>query len=145
MAATEKQKAFARKFIELGSCSKAYRAVYKADKMNGNTVRKESHLLLSHPNVAPIIEELQQQHAERHAVTIDSVTEMLKEDRELAHKVKSPGAAVSASMGLAKIWGVDKGEDDDARKQQVTQIQIVMVKPDDPQIKVINSIDHSHG
>lgn len=49
---------------------------------------------------------------DRHRVTIDTITEMLREDRQLAHTVAQSGAAVSASMGLAKLHGliVDKAE-----------------------------------
>jgi phage terminase small subunit len=145
MAATEKQKLFAQKYVELGFATEAYRAVYSTKNMNDNSIRKESHLLLKHPNVSPIVNELREKNAKRNEVTIDIVTEMLREDRALAHKIEAPAPAVSASMGLAKIWGLDKSVADEARQQPITQIQIVMVKPDDPQPKVINSIDHSHG
>jgi phage terminase small subunit len=124
MAATEKQKAFARKFIELGVASDAYRAAYNANKMSDNAIRVEAHRVLANPNVALIVEQLREKNAKRHEVTIDTITEMLKEDRELARKEGQTSAAVSAAMGIAKLHGlvVDKVKQDSTIKRESDQL-----------------------
>lgn len=50
--------------------------------------------------------------AEKHNITIESITQMLLEDRKLAHDTMKASAATQAAMGLAKIHGlvIDKAE-----------------------------------
>ena len=78
--------------------------------------------------------ELQAAHAARHEITIDTITAMLKADRELAREKEQPAAAVSAAMRLAKLHGliVDKSKmdlDAKATGEIVTRIEIVGVDP----------------
>ena len=54
------------------------------------------------------VAELQAEQAKLHAVTIESLTADLREDRALAYSVKNPSAAVSAVMGMARLHGLDK-------------------------------------
>lgn len=70
--------------------------------------------LLKNAKVALRVEQLQQRAQKRHDITIDSLTEMLMEDRKLAHDVESPAAAVSAALGIAKLHGliIDKSKSD---------------------------------
>jgi hypothetical protein len=59
------------------------------------------------------LENLQAAAAERHGTTIDSLTLELEEARRMGLDVGQPGAAVSATMGKAKLHGllVDKVRD----------------------------------
>jgi hypothetical protein len=43
---------------------------------------------------------------ERHVVTTDTIAVMLREDRQFARECETPGAAVTATMGLAKLYGL---------------------------------------
>jgi len=54
------------------------------------------------------VAELQAEQAKLYAVTIESLTADLREDRALAYSVKNPSAAVAAVMGMAKLHGFDK-------------------------------------
>lgn len=104
---TPKQEAFARAYVETGNASEAYRRAYnvKSDaKPEG--IHVNACKLLSDTNVALRVSQLQDKHKKRHDITVDSITEMLKEDRDLARKNAQTGAAVSASMGLAKLHGL---------------------------------------
>ena len=58
------------------------------------------------------MQQLQAEHQGRHEVTVDSLVAELDEARALAIEVKTPSAAVAASMGKAKLLGliVDKAE-----------------------------------
>lgn len=114
MKLTPKQDAFARAYVETGSQAEAYRRAYKSDKLSGNAIRVEACRLMDNPKVSLMVEKLQQRALKRHDITVDSLTEMLMEDRELAHNVEAPGAAVTAVMGLAKLHGliVDKSKNE---------------------------------
>jgi phage terminase small subunit len=51
-------------------------------------------------------------HQERHMVTVDSITMELEEARRMALDTTQPSAAITASMGKAKLHGliVEKAE-----------------------------------
>ena len=106
MKLTVKQEKFAQKYIELGNASEAYRASYSAKGMNIDSVNKEASRLLENPQIAPRIKELQNKHAEKHAVTVESLTRELEEARSMAIIEKQNSAAVSATMGKAKLHGL---------------------------------------
>lgn len=108
---TPKQEAFARAYVECSNASEAYRQSYDVSptaKPEGIWVN--ACKLLGDAKVAQRVEQLQREARERHAITLDTITQMLKDDRELARKSGQSSAAVSAVMGLAKIHGlvVDK-------------------------------------
>jgi phage terminase small subunit len=109
---TPKQEAFARAYVETGNASEAYRHAYAAGKMSTHAVEVEASKLLANPEVTLRVSGLQSEHAARHDITVDSITAMLKADRELARSLDQPSAAVSATMGLAKLHGlvVDKAK-----------------------------------
>lgn len=104
---TPKQEAFAQAYVETGNASEAYRRTYDvASDCKPNTIEKRACELLKNGKVTGRVEALQVKHAKRHDVTVDSITAMLKEDRELARKNDQASAAVSAAMGLAKLHGL---------------------------------------
>lgn len=43
---------------------------------------------------------------EPHGVTIDDIARQLDEDRDLAYRLGKPGAAIHATMGKAKLYGL---------------------------------------
>src|SRR5688572_29783725 len=102
---TPKQEAFAQAYVETGNASEAYRRAYDAENMKPEVVSVKACELLKNGKVTVKVQQLQAKHAKRHDITIDRITEMLLEDRELARANTQSGAAVSASMGLAKIHG----------------------------------------
>jgi phage terminase small subunit len=103
---TPKQEAFARAYVETGNASEAYRQAYEARRMSEKAIGNEASRLLAHPGITLEVERLRAEHAQRHNVTVDSITAMLKEDRELARSLNQPAAAVSATMGIAKLHGL---------------------------------------
>ena len=108
---TPKQ-AFTCAYVETGNASEAYRRAYNASSMKDETIWRKAKECLDNGKVTARVEVLRAEHAQRHQITVDSITEMLKEDREKAHAAGQIGAAVSAPMGLAKLHGliVDKQE-----------------------------------
>ena len=105
---TPKQERFALLYIELGNASEAYRQSYDAPRMKPTTVNRKAKELLDNGKIAARIEGLQAAARKRHEVTVDSLTADLEDDRKLAHKANQAGAAVSATLGKAKLHGLLK-------------------------------------
>lgn len=101
---------FAQSFVETGNASEAYRAAYKADKMSDNAISVEAHRVKERPRVSLRIKELQGEIKQRHNVTVDSLLAELEEARQKALSAETPqsSAAVAATMGKAKLTGLDK-------------------------------------
>lgn len=105
---TPKQEAFCIAYIETGNASGAYRSAYNAENMTDKQVWEESSKLLKTPKVSQRVEQMKEEHRARHRVTVDDLLKELEEARTLAMSIESPAPAVSATMGKAKILGLDK-------------------------------------
>lgn len=112
IAMTPKQENFCQLYIELGNASEAYRRAYNASAMSTASVNRKAKELLDNGKIAARLGQLRATHAQRHAVTVDEIARMLREDREFARKHAKPSACVAATMGLAKLYGhlTDKTE-----------------------------------
>lgn len=104
---TPKQESFCLAYIETGNASEAYRQSYNAGNMKPDTVNVKACELLANGKVAVRVKELQEVHQKRHNVTVDSLLAELEEARQMALHEAQPSAAISATMGKAKITGVD--------------------------------------
>jgi phage terminase small subunit len=129
---TEKQEAACQAYIECGgNQSEAYRMVYSTENMKPETVWQEASRLFALPHVAARVIELQSLHAERHNVTIDTITKELDEAKELAKECEQPAAMTGAIMGKAKIHGLvtDKKElsGKDGGAIQISEINFIPV------------------
>jgi phage terminase small subunit len=109
---TPKQEAFVKAYMETGNGTQAYRMAYDAENMKESTIRVKAFELLQNGKITERLEQVRESSQKRHDITIARLTEMLIEDRELARKVESPAAAVSAVMAIGKLHGlvVDKKE-----------------------------------
>ena len=95
-----RREAFARAVAAGASATDAYeQAGYRRD--NGAACR-----LAQKPDVAARIAELQAIAAEKAAVTIESIAAELEAARQLAMTKDQASAAVQASMGKAKLFGL---------------------------------------
>ena len=110
---TPRQESFCQLYIELGNASEAYRQSYDADSMNENTVNREASRLLDNHKVATRLDIIRKEHAMRHNITVNSLLLELEEARKTAldsmklEKLQV-AAAVAATMGKAKLLGMDK-------------------------------------
>ncbi|EAT2899699.1 terminase small subunit [Enterobacter roggenkampii] len=107
---TIKQEAFCQAYIETGNASEAYRTAYAADKMKAEAIHVNASKLLDNAKVALRVKELQGEIKQRHNVTVDSLLKELEEARQAALGAETPqsSAAVAATMGKAKLTGLDK-------------------------------------
>lgn len=110
MALTQKQEKFCRLVVELNNNSDAYRGAYDASRMKPESIHRKAKELMDNVNVAARIAELRAEHAKRHRVTVDDLLGELEEARQIALNAETPqtSAAVGASMGKAKLLGLDK-------------------------------------
>ena len=105
---TPKQEAFTLAYVETGNASEAYRRAYNAENMSEKVIHNKASGLLKRGDIRVRVEALQKHHQQRHNVTVDSLTDELIEDRELAHKNEQASAAIAATMGKAKLHGLLK-------------------------------------
>ncbi len=101
-----RHEAFAQHLAKGKSATEAYeKAGYKGD-------RTAASRLSTNVNVQRRVAELQEKAAERTVVTVEDIARQLDEDRAFAVKTGAASAAVSATLGKAKVLGliVDKAE-----------------------------------
>ena len=108
---TPKELQFALRYVESGNAAEAYRLAYDTSG-NDATARRNAFTALHRPRVMAQVAQLQAEHRARHCVTVDRLTEELEAARQLAFQNKSASAAVAATMGKARLYGllVDKQE-----------------------------------
>jgi phage terminase small subunit len=102
---TQKQDVFCLAYVETGNASEAYRRAFNAEKMKPESVNTNASQLLARTHIILRVAEIKEHHAQRHDVTVDDIRQMLLADREFARELETPAAAVSATMGLAKLYG----------------------------------------
>ena len=110
MKLTAKQEAFCLAYIETNNASEAYRRVYDSNKMKPESVNESASRLLADVKITARLAELREPIMQRHNVTVDSLVLELEEARQAALSADTPqsSAAVAATMGKAKLCGLDK-------------------------------------
>lgn len=107
---TDKMEAFCLVYMETNNASEAYRRSYNVTNMAEKTAARESWIVLQKPQVQARIAELRESVMDRHNITVDTLLAELEEARSKALSAETPqaSAAVSATMGKAKLLGLDK-------------------------------------
>lgn len=112
---TPKQARFAQAYVRLGDASAAYRAAYECEGSSGDTINKRAwELVHKHEGVAGRIRVLQEEMRREMAVSVESLTRDLQEDRELARELGQPSAAVSANKVIGRMHGLIDTKQDSA-------------------------------
>lgn len=108
MGLTPKQEKFCLVYLETGNASEAYRQAYDAQSMKPETVNKRASELLDNGAIAGRLEELRAPIIAKAQLTVEDLLKELEEARRLALDTEAPAPAVSATMGKAKLLGLDK-------------------------------------
>ena len=126
---TPKQELFAQAYIETGNASEAYKRAYNT-QANANTINRKASQLLKHPEVIKLLADLQAIHRQRHTITIDHILQELEQSRLLALENIQCSAAISATMGKAKLLGLDKkaGVNENPMTAFITSLQGTSVR-----------------
>lgn len=89
--------------------------------MLSTTVNTKAYELRVLGHITDRIDELMQEHAERHKLTVDDLIDQLEEARQMAIKTEQSSSMISATMGSAKLLGLDKpAPDGDDEGQELT-------------------------
>lgn len=98
----------------------AYSQCWDASKMSRNALSVEANRRLNHAGISARINELKAIAVKETCVTVESLLAEFEEARELAIAMQNPAAMVSASMGKAKITGLDKRVIELQSKEELT-------------------------
>lgn len=107
---SDKMEKFCLAYVETANAAESYRRSYNTDSMAEKTIQREGWNVLQKPQVQARLEELRKKVMERHEITVDTLLVELEEARKAALGAETPqtSAAVSATMGKAKLLGLDK-------------------------------------
>lgn len=106
---TPKQEAFALAFLETGNAAEAYRRAYDvSENAKDHWLYVEASQLLDHPEIARRLKELRDQAEKLSIFTLAAAMEEFEEARKLALQEGQAAAAVSATSGKVKLFGLDR-------------------------------------
>ena len=107
---TQKQRAYCLAFMETGNSSEAYRRSYDTSGMTTASVNRCAKDVYDNVNVSAMIEQLRKKAMKRNEITVDTLLDELEEARKAALEADTAqsSAAVSATMGKARLLGLDK-------------------------------------
>lgn len=123
---TEKQRAFAKLYVETQNACEAYRRAYDAKDMSDKAIGIEATRLKANPRVALEIASLHSGTQERHDITIDKLTSMALAayDMALTETVAQPSAAISAVLAIGKLHGLVVDKKEVTRKRDATDLTL---------------------
>lgn len=104
--ANARHERFAQELAKGATADEAYQlAGYAANRGNASTLK-------ANQNIEARVTEILTRAAKRVEITVHDIADQLDEDRKFARELEAPGAAISATMGKAKVLGliVDKAE-----------------------------------
>lgn len=108
MNLTPKQEKFCLVYLETGNASEAYRQAYDASNMKTESVNRKAKDVLDNVKITARLEELRAPIIAKAQLTVEDLLRELEEARRLALDTEAPAPAVSATMGKAKLLGLDK-------------------------------------
>ena len=94
--------------METGNASEAYRLAGYSTNATPKTINEAASRLLKDSKVVARLSTLRERAVKKTLVTVESIAAELDEARALAlsAEVSQPSAAISASMGKAKLYGL---------------------------------------
>ena len=108
MVLTPKQENFCLAYLETGNASEAYRRAYDIGTMKPESVNRKAKELLDNVKITARLTQLRAPIIAKAQLTVEDLLGELEEARRLAIDTEQPSPAVSATMGKAKLLGLDK-------------------------------------
>lgn len=118
-------------FVETGDASEAYRRSYSAENMLAATISSKACIVKAKGNVRARIDELMDELKDEYDLTMRDLLAQLEEARQLAASTSQPSSMIAATMGSAKLLGLDKPAPDDDEKGQELNINFSVSNPVD--------------
>lgn len=128
---TIKQEKFCMAFVETGDQSEAYRRSYNAINMLPASINNKAYVLRNKVDIRSRIDELMDELKDKYDLTMHDLIAQLEEARQLALSIEQPASMISATMGSAKLLGLDKPVPDDDEKGQKLDINFSVSSPVD--------------
>ncbi|WP_347261433.1 terminase small subunit [Rudaea sp.] len=112
---TPKQEAFCRAYVETGNQSEAYRRAYDAEGMKPETVNRKAAEVFANGKVTARLAEFHAEMREDYRITVQVLMRELEHARLIAKDRGNASAMIAATMGKARLAGLDKpsGEQQD--------------------------------
>lgn len=110
---TPKQESFCQRYMETGNASEAYRLSYDAAAMKPETINRSAKELIDNRKIAARLSELRAEMQAAHGVTVASLIAELEEARQVGKERGQASAMAAATMGKARLAGLDKQADGD--------------------------------
>lgn len=109
MELNDKHREFARRLLVDTTTPQyqIYKEIY-GGRMNDKSAGVAASQLKVHPTVQKYLAELREEIKGRFMVTVEDLLAELEEARQVALEERTAGPAVSATMGKAKLCGLDK-------------------------------------
>lgn len=95
--------------------------------MKPATVNRTAKSLIDSPKIAARVAELRSKLEKTHSVTVASLIAELEEARMVGKGRAQAAAMVAATMGKAKLAGLDKDVGDDADEAQPVKVEVSVV------------------
>ena len=127
MKLTLKQEKFCNELLATGSQAAAYRNSYRTESMKPGTIHTAALELMRNPNITIRLNELRDATAIRNSVTVDSLLDELETARQVAIETRSSSAMTAATLGKARLLGLDKVIVAGDQSQLMTLIQRVII------------------
>lgn len=110
MALTAKQEAFCIAYFETGNATEAYRRAYDVENTSPPVINNKASALLARDDIRVRVEELRAPTIKKAQITVEDLLRELEEARTVAMTCETPqsSAAIAATMGKAKLLGLDK-------------------------------------
>lgn len=124
-ALTIKQETFCNAYVETGNASEAYRQAY-GTKGKPETVARSAHELFGNPKVTARIADLRGKVEAIHGVTIASLIAELEEARLVGKGRDQASAMVQATLGKARLAGLDKDTGDNTDTAQPVKVEVTV-------------------
>jgi hypothetical protein len=126
-----KQARMAYYYMEHGEKTAAYVHAYGRGNYGNKSLYTRTKVAFRNPKVVAFIQDVQAEHARRHNMKVDDLLAELEEARQLAKSIEQPSPMVSATMGKAKILGLDnpKGKEEDEEQAQKLEISFEVREP----------------
>lgn len=124
---TIKQEAFCQAYIETGNASEAYRSAYNTEKMKPESVNRCAKAMTDNIKIASRLKDLRLEAENRHHLTVYALIEELEEARALSLEIDAPNHAITATMGKAKLLGLDRhGTEADKDAAPPTRVEVIV-------------------
>jgi phage terminase small subunit len=122
---TAKQLKFTREYAKDGNGTQAaIRAGYAP-----NSARIEASRLLTNVNIGKAVTKFQENHRLKTEVTIESLAAELEHDRDRARQLDQTATAVTATVQIAKLYGLDINRNIN-ENNGLTKIEIIRYSDD---------------